>query len=97
MLGSPRLVQNDSKINADTLIFEIANSKFIAQGNAHSEVISAGDDNPDPKAAPVQKRTTKEKKENKSIATAPVNKTPNNLLRGQKQAMIKALLQQNQR
>src|ERR1700722_13710833 len=29
-VGQPHLVQNDSKINADTLIFEIANSKFIA-------------------------------------------------------------------
>src|SRR5579883_2470172 len=38
--GHPTLTNADSKMNADTLIFEIANSKIIAQGHAHSEVIS---------------------------------------------------------
>jgi lipopolysaccharide export system protein LptA len=42
--GHPYLTQNDSKINSDTLIFEIANSKVIAQGHAHSEIISTGND-----------------------------------------------------
>jgi lipopolysaccharide export system protein LptA len=57
-VGHPYLTQNDSKISADTLIFEIANSKFIAQGHAHSEVSSEGDDNNkiDLKAAPNQKK-----------------------------------------
>ncbi|PWT97967.1 MAG: hypothetical protein C5B53_07290 [Candidatus Melainabacteria bacterium] len=41
--GHPTLTNADSKMNADTLIFEIANSKIIAQGHAHSEVISKGD------------------------------------------------------
>jgi lipopolysaccharide export system protein LptA len=42
--GHPNLVQNGSKINGDTLIFEIVNSKVVAQGHAHSEVISDGSD-----------------------------------------------------
>jgi len=49
--GHPYLTQNDSKINSDTLIFEIANSKVIAQGHAHSEIISNGNDQP-PQGAP---------------------------------------------
>jgi lipopolysaccharide export system protein LptA len=44
-VGHPNLLQGANKINADTLIFEIANSKVVAQGHAHSEVISSGDDN----------------------------------------------------
>jgi len=56
-VGHPHLVQNDSKISADTLVFEIANSKFIAEGNAHSEVVSAGNDTQvDMKATPGQKK-----------------------------------------
>lgn len=43
-IGHPNLIQGANKINADTLIFEIANSKVVAQGHAHSEVISSGDD-----------------------------------------------------
>jgi lipopolysaccharide export system protein LptA len=41
--GHPRLTQGANKIDAETLIFEIANSKVIAQGNAHSEVVETGD------------------------------------------------------
>jgi lipopolysaccharide export system protein LptA len=44
-VGHPDLLQGANKINADTLIFEIATSKVVAQGHAHSEVISSGDDN----------------------------------------------------
>lgn len=40
--GHPKLTQGDNKIDADTLIFEMANSKIIATGNAHSEVLSSG-------------------------------------------------------
>jgi lipopolysaccharide export system protein LptA len=43
-IGHPYLVQSDSKMNADTLIFEIANSKVVAQGHAHSEVSTDGND-----------------------------------------------------
>jgi lipopolysaccharide export system protein LptA len=50
--GHPFLTQNDSKINSDTLIFEIANSKVIAQGHAHSEIISNGNDQPPPPGSP---------------------------------------------
>src|SRR6516164_3157709 len=43
-IGHPYLTQPDSKMNADTLIFEIANSRVIAQGHAHSETSTAGND-----------------------------------------------------
>lgn len=43
-VGHSVLVQGDSTIMGDTLIFEISSSKVIAQGNAHSEVVSAGGD-----------------------------------------------------
>ncbi len=48
-VGKPNLTQGANKINADTLIFEIANSKVLATGHAHSEVVSAGDDGTDKK------------------------------------------------
>lgn len=53
-IGHPDLVQGGSKMNADTLIFEIVNSKIIAQGHAHSEVTTSGDTDTEiaPKAAP---------------------------------------------
>jgi len=38
--GHPKLVQGGSIIDADTLTFEIAIQKIIAEGRAHSEVIS---------------------------------------------------------
>lgn len=40
--GHPRLTQGDNKIDADTLTFEMANSKIIAAGHAHSEVMAGG-------------------------------------------------------
>lgn len=46
-VGHPNLTQGESKMHADTLIFEIATSKIIAQGHAHSEVISKGDQDTD--------------------------------------------------
>jgi lipopolysaccharide export system protein LptA len=42
--GHPRLTQGENKIDADTLTFEMANSKIIAAGNAHSEVISQSEE-----------------------------------------------------
>jgi lipopolysaccharide export system protein LptA len=42
--GHPRLTQGENKIDADTLTFEMANSKIIATGNAHSEVISQSEE-----------------------------------------------------
>ena len=46
-VGHPSLTQGESKMHADTLIFEIATSKIIAQGHAHSEVTSDGDTDTD--------------------------------------------------
>lgn len=37
--GHPRLKQGSNRIDADTLTFEMASAKIIADGNAHSEVI----------------------------------------------------------
>lgn len=42
--GHPRLTQGSSKIDAETLTFEIATQKILAQGNAHSEVESSSED-----------------------------------------------------
>lgn len=42
--GHPHLVQGTNVIDAAVLTFDIAGSKVIAEGNAHSEVISKGDD-----------------------------------------------------
>jgi len=41
--GHPNLVQGSSKLDADTITFEMASQKVLAEGNAHSEVISSGD------------------------------------------------------
>ena len=38
--GHPKMTQGTSVINADTLTFEIANQRIIAEGRAHSEVVS---------------------------------------------------------
>lgn len=43
--GHPHLTQGANKIDADTLTFEVANSKIVASGHAHSEVISEASDN----------------------------------------------------
>ncbi len=73
--GHPHLVQNESKISADTLIFEIANSKFIAQGNAHSEIESSGDEAKiDMKAAPGQKKEVKNTSVTKSTNVVATSK-----------------------
>lgn len=40
--GHPNLVQNNSKLDADTITFEMISQKVLAEGNAHSEVISSG-------------------------------------------------------
>lgn len=40
--GHPNLVQGTSKLDADTITFEMVTQKVIAEGNAHSEVISSG-------------------------------------------------------
>ena len=61
-VGHPDLVESDSKMTADTLTFEIANSKVVAQGHAHSEVTTSGDTDTDitPKAAPKAKTVAKQ-------------------------------------
>lgn len=38
--GHPRLTQGPNKIDADTLTFEMASSRIIAEGHSHSEVIN---------------------------------------------------------
>lgn len=47
--GHPRLTQGTNKIDADTLTFEMATSKIIADGHSHSEVIN--EPAPPPEAA----------------------------------------------
>lgn len=42
--GHPHLTQGTNNIDAAVLTFDIVGSKVIAEGNAHSEVISKGDD-----------------------------------------------------
>lgn len=49
--GHPHLIQGDNKIDAETLIFEMANSKIIAEGRAHSEV-SGGSNQPKEETPP---------------------------------------------
>ena len=49
--GHPHLVQGPNKIDADTLTFEMATSKIIAEGHAHSEVVNEPEAKPEPKAA----------------------------------------------
>ncbi len=79
-IGHPFLTQNDNKINADTLIFEIADSKFIAQGNAHSEVSSEGDTQLDAKASPGKVNKIENKKENKSDGTIKAEGSTKNIV-----------------
>lgn len=45
--GHPRLVQGTNLVNADKLTFEIASQKVLAEGNAHSEVVSQTSDDQD--------------------------------------------------
>lgn len=47
--GHPRLTQGTNKIDADTLTFEMATSKIIADGHSHSEVVN--EPAPPPEAA----------------------------------------------
>ncbi len=42
--GHPHLIQEDNKMDADTLTFEMSDSKIVADGNAHSEVLSGDSD-----------------------------------------------------
>lgn len=54
--GHPHLVQGTNKIDADVLTFEMASSKIIAEGHAHSEVIN---DAPEEKPQETAKAGTK--------------------------------------
>lgn len=49
--GHPRLSQGSSKIDAETLTFEIAQQKIVATGNAHSEVEGEADEKQPEKSA----------------------------------------------
>lgn len=79
--GHPHLTQGKSKIDADTLTFEIANSRIIAEGHAHSEVLSDSDSSNEmntampSKAAPV-KIDGEEGSSEGDTAPAPVVKAP---------------------
>src|SRR5215471_7621720 len=46
--GHPHLVQGTNLVDADKLTFEIANQKVLAEGHAHSEVVSQSSDDGDP-------------------------------------------------
>jgi lipopolysaccharide assembly outer membrane protein LptD (OstA) len=43
-VGHPHLIQGNNKIDAETLTFEVATSRVIAEGHAHSEVLDNGPD-----------------------------------------------------
>jgi lipopolysaccharide export system protein LptA len=47
--GHPHLIQGLNKIDAETLVFEMSSGRVVADGNAHSEVISM--ENPDEQPA----------------------------------------------
>ncbi len=59
--GHPRLTQGRNKIDANTLVFEMAVNKIIADGNAHSEVDVPEDEQnaSDLQAAPVASKAVK--------------------------------------
>lgn len=71
--GHPRLTQGQNKIDADTLTFEIANSRIIAEGRAHSEVVSNSSEGGAKKAAPeaVVDRTAGSDKATLATTSAP--------------------------
>lgn len=49
--GHPRLLQGPNRMDADTLVFEIAKQAVIADGHAHSEVVCDGSDSEKNKGA----------------------------------------------
>lgn len=59
--GHPRLRQGQNLIHADKLIFEMASSIIIAEGNAHSEVIPQDGSNATKASKKVEEKTTGKK------------------------------------
>lgn len=49
--GHPHLLQGDSSIDAETLTFDIINHKILAEGGAHSEVVSSAAEEDAPTAS----------------------------------------------
>lgn len=64
--GHPRLTQGLNKIDADTLVFEMASSKIVADGHAHSEVINE----PKPVEEPKGKKDKDKDKDKEEVAKA---------------------------
>lgn len=64
--GHPRLTQGVNKIDADTLTFEMATSKIVADGHAHSEVINQSN----AQAAPATAKAKTEKDKPVKVAQA---------------------------
>ncbi|HMX46985.1 MAG TPA: hypothetical protein PKC93_13610, partial [Candidatus Obscuribacter sp.] len=64
--GHPRLTQGANKIDADTLTFEMATSKIVADGHAHSEVINQSN----AQAAPATAKAKSEKDKPVKVAQA---------------------------
>jgi len=77
-VGHPFMTQGESKMNAETLIFEIADSKVIAQGHAHSEVDSNGDADLDPKSSSKDKKSKTLIAKTKTAEKAPENTSSKN-------------------
>jgi len=57
--GHPRLAQGQNKIHADTLTFHIKTSVIIADGHAHSEVISTSEEKEKPSEDGTEGKTKK--------------------------------------
>ncbi len=74
-VGHSTLVQGDSTIMGDTLIFEISSSKVVAQGNAHSEVVSASDDSSPSTPGSSSSEKSKSLTANQNMPASAPNKT----------------------
>jgi lipopolysaccharide export system protein LptA len=72
--GHPRLTQEKNKIDANTLIFEMAQQKIVAEGNAHSEVDVPEDENSADTGLGGNSKTASG---NKPFPAPPVNTTAN--------------------
>jgi lipopolysaccharide export system protein LptA len=59
--GHPKLLQGENTIDAEVLTFDMVGSRIIAEGRAHSEVVSESDDKSSTTAKPEKANTKKEK------------------------------------
>lgn len=79
--GHPHLVQGHNRIDADTLVFEMASSKIVADGHAHSEVVNEENPEPPPQAvssasATPPKKGAKATSAEQALAQAAATKGP---------------------